>query len=84
MELEEILIWKTSDNTNIFASLCGVAAEGDSVVRIVPDIEAPTSGSYAWLNTTKLVGTRVVDVVGNKIQLDIESQDSEAIARHGR
>jgi hypothetical protein len=69
MELEEILIFKTSDNINIFVRNCGVAAAGDAVIRIVPDIEAPTSGSYAWLNTTKLVGTRVVN--GSKIQLDV-------------
>lgn len=69
MELEEILIYKTSDNTSIFVRNCGVAAPGDSVVRIVPDIEAPTGGSYAWLNTTKLVGTRTV--TGDKITLDI-------------
>ena len=69
MELEEILIYKASDNTNIFVRNCGVAAPGDSVVRIVPDIEAPTAGSYAWLNTTKLVGTRAVE--GGKITLNI-------------
>ncbi len=69
MELEEVLIWKTSDNVNIFTRICGVAAAGDSAIRIVPDIEAPTAGSYAWLNTTKLVGTRVVAT--GKIQLDI-------------
>jgi len=69
MELEEVLVYKTSDNTSIFLRNCGVAAAGDQVVRIVPDIEAPTSGSYAWLNTTKLVGTRVVS--GDKITLDI-------------
>jgi hypothetical protein len=71
MEVEEVLIWKTSDNVTIFTRICGVAAAGDSVVRIVPDIEAPTSGSYAWLNTTKLVGSRVVDAAGNKIALDV-------------
>ena len=71
MELEEVLIWKTSDNVSIFTRICGVAAAGDSVVRIVPDIEAPTSGSYAWLNTTKLVGTRMVDAAGSKITLDV-------------
>jgi len=71
MELEEVLIWKTSDNTSIFVRVCGVAAAGDSVVRVVPDIEAPTAGSYAWLNTTKLVGTRTVDSTGSKITLDI-------------
>ena len=69
IELEQVLVFKASDNTSIFLRNCGVAAAGDQVVRIVPDIEAPTSGSYSWLNTTKLVGTRVVE--GNKITLDI-------------
>jgi len=68
-ELEEVLVYKTSDNTSIFVRNCGVAAAGDQVVRIVPDIEAPTSGSYSWLNTTKLVGTRAVS--GDKITLDV-------------
>ncbi len=69
MELEQVLVYKTSDNTSIFLRNCGVAAAGDQAVRIVPDIEAPTSSSYAWLNTTKLVGTRVVS--GDKITLDV-------------
>lgn len=78
MELEEVLIYKASDNTSIFVRNCGVAAPGDSVVRIVPDIEAPTSGSYAWLNTTKLVGTRTVS--GDKITLDIYDVSNLAAA----
>jgi hypothetical protein len=69
IELEQVLIYKTSDNVSIFVRNCGVAAPGDQTVRIVPDIEAPTSGSYSWLNTAKLVGTRVV--AGDKITLDI-------------
>jgi len=70
MELEEINILKTSDNTTIFMRTCGVAAPGDATVRIVPDIEAPTSSTAnAWLNTTKLVGTRTVSA--GKIQLDV-------------
>jgi hypothetical protein len=80
MELEEVLIWKTSDNVTIFTRICGVAAAGDSVVRIVPDIEAPTSGSYAWLNTTKLVGTRVVDAAANKITLAVYDVSNVAVA----
>ena len=71
MENEEILIWKTSDNTTIFTRICGVAAPGDGVVRIVPDVEAPTSSSYAWLNTTALVGTRTVDSAGKNVTLDV-------------
>jgi len=80
MELEEVLIWKTNDNVSIFTRICGVAAAGDSVVRIVPDIEAPTSGSYAWLNTTKLVGTRVVDPAGGKITLDVYDVSKVTVA----
>jgi hypothetical protein len=71
MELEEVLVWKTSDNVSIFVRVCGVAAPGDSAVRIVPDIEAPTSGSASWLNTAKLVGTRKVDPGRGKITLDV-------------
>jgi len=71
MELEEVLILKTSDNVTIFTRVCGVAAAGDSAVRIVPDIEAPTAGSYAWLNTTPLVGTRTVDAGGGTITLSV-------------
>ncbi len=78
-ELEEVLIWKTSDNVTIFTRVCGVAAVGDSVVRIVPDIEAPTAGSYAWLNTTKLVGTRTVDSAGSKITLDVYDVSNVAV-----
>ncbi|MET0793056.1 MAG: DUF3237 family protein [Polyangiaceae bacterium] len=78
MELEEVLVFKTSDNTSIFARNCGVAAAGDQIIRIVPDIEAPTSGSYSWLNTTKLVGTRVV--AGDKITLDIYDVSKAAAA----
>ena len=71
MELEEILILKTSDNTTIFTRICGVAAPADASIRIVPDIEAPTASSYAWLNTATLVGTRAVDAAGSTITLQV-------------
>jgi hypothetical protein len=80
MELEEILIYKTSDNVNIFVRNCGVAAAGDAAVRIVPDIEAPTSGSYAWLNTRKYVGTRVVNAAASTLQLDVYDVSNVAVA----
>ena len=47
MELEEILIMKASDNTTFFVRNCGVAAAGDTVVRIVPDFEVAQPGSRA-------------------------------------
>jgi hypothetical protein len=71
MELEQIMMLHTSDKTVIFLRVCGVAPAGDSVVRVVPDFEAGTSSSYAWLNTAKLVGTRTVDATGKSIQFDV-------------
>jgi hypothetical protein len=40
-------------------------------VRIVPDIEAPTSSQYAWLNTTKLAGTRTFDPAAKKLTMRV-------------
>jgi len=70
MEVEEINIVKTSDNTTFFMRNCGVAAPGEKTARLVPDIEVPTSSSAnAWLNSAKLVATRTVDA--SKIVLDV-------------
>lgn len=80
-ELEEINILRASDNTTIFMRNCGVAPAGESVVRIVPDIEAPTASALAWLNTAKLVGTRVVDAAGGHIDLAI--YDVSAVSSSG-
>lgn len=69
VELEEVLVYKTDDNTSIFVRNCGVGLTADQPVRIVPDIEAPKSSAYSWLNTAKLVGRRVIS--GDRIMLDI-------------
>ncbi|WP_437724756.1 DUF3237 domain-containing protein [Sorangium sp. So ce861] len=71
VELEEINILRASDGTLILLRTCGVAAAGDSVVRIVPDFEVAQSSSLAWLNTGKFAGTRVVDAEAGTIQLDV-------------
>jgi hypothetical protein len=60
VEVEQVNILQTSDGTNIYFRNCGTAP-GAGDVRIVPDIEAPNSSRYAWLNTTKLAGTRTFD-----------------------
>ncbi|KYF94970.1 cellulosome protein dockerin type I [Sorangium cellulosum] len=71
VELEEINILRASDGTLIYLRSCGVAAAGDSVVRIVPDFEVAQSSSLAWLNTGKFAGTRVVDAEAGTLQLDV-------------
>jgi hypothetical protein len=71
VELEEIDILRTSDNALILLRSCGVAAAGDTVVRIVPDFEVANSSSHAWLNTAKLAGTRALDAAAGTITLTV-------------
>jgi hypothetical protein len=71
VELEEINVLRTSDNTPIYLRSCGVAPASDSTVRFVPDFEIASSSPYAWLNTGKFVGTRNVDATNGTIKLDV-------------
>ena len=87
MELEEVLVWRTSDNVTIFTRLCGVAAAGDSVVRIVPASRPrprarmlgstpPSSSARAWSTplATRLCSTSTTyprDRREPKVQLKI-------------
>jgi hypothetical protein len=78
VEFQGINILKTSDNALIFVRSCGVAPDGSSTPRVIPDFEATTSGSYAWLNTGKFVATRALDAGGGTLQLDV--YDVSAVA----
>lgn len=60
MEYQSINILETSDGSRVFVRSCGVAASEDSPARIIPDFEATTSGSNAFLNTGTWVATRTV------------------------
>lgn len=71
IELEQINILRTSDNTLIFMRTCGFAPAGDSTTRIVPDLEVANSSSLSWLNTGKFAGTRVVDEAAKTIELAV-------------
>jgi len=80
LELEEILTLKTSDNRNIYLRVCGTAPNDTEPTRIVMDFEAPNSGPYGFLNTTKLVGTREVDVAGKKIKLSVHDVTAATVS----
>ena len=80
IELEQINIFRTSDNALIFMRTCGVAPAGDSVTRIVPDIEVANSSSLSWLNTGKFAGTRVVDEAAKTIELEVYDVSEVAAA----
>jgi hypothetical protein len=80
IELEQINIFRTSDNALIFMRTCGFAPAGDSVTRIVPDIEVANSSSLSWLNTGKFAGTRVVNEAAKTIELEVYDVSDVAAA----
>ncbi len=70
VELEQINVLQVG-GAYVLMRVCGVAAPGDSVVRIVPDFEIANNNSNAWLNTGEFVGTRVIDEQAGTIELSI-------------
>jgi Protein of unknown function (DUF3237) len=71
LEIEQVSFLRTSDGANIYFRNCGTAPNADGEVRIVPDIEAPSSGRYNWLNTTKLAGVRVFDRAAKTLTMTV-------------
>lgn len=57
VEYQGINVLDTSAG-RVYVRSCGVAQDKDSAARIIPDFEAITSGSDAFLNTGKWVATR--------------------------
>jgi hypothetical protein len=70
MEIEEIFVLKTSDGKYLYLRSAGTAAD-KSDVRMVPDFEAPNASGYAWLNTGKYAGRRVVDAAANTMKISV-------------
>jgi hypothetical protein len=68
VEYQGINILDTSAG-RIYVRSCGVAADKDSGARIIPDFEAPTSGSNAFLNTGKWVATRTLTSTSMKLDV---------------
>ncbi|MBN2163398.1 MAG: DUF3237 domain-containing protein [Pontiellaceae bacterium] len=60
LEIEQLLVLKTSDGQTVFMRNAGVGLH-ENDVRVAMDFEAPADGLYAWLNTGRFVARRVVD-----------------------
>lgn len=70
MEIEQIFVFRTGDGNYIYLRSAGTAAN-ESDIRIVPDIEAPNSGSYSWLNSGKYVARRSIDLTAKTMKLSV-------------
>jgi hypothetical protein len=70
MEIEEIFVLQTGDGKYVYMRSAGTAVDR-SDVRMVPDFEAPNSGSYSWLNTGKYAGRPVVDSAAGTMKIRV-------------
>jgi hypothetical protein len=70
MEIEEILVLRTSDGKYIYLRIPGTAMDR-SDARMVPDFEAPNASSYSWLNSGKYVGRRVLDLAAKTLKISV-------------
>jgi hypothetical protein len=57
IEVEQVLVVKTSDGKYLYARNAGTGADSNDV-RVVMDFEAPNDGPFAWLNSGKYVARR--------------------------
>ena len=74
IEVEQILMLKSSDGRYILSRSAGVGTSSD--VRIVSDFEAPTNSPAARLNTGKYVTRRSVDIASKSITLTVHDASS--------
>ena len=70
MEIEEILVLRTSEGEYMYLRMLGTAADR-SDVRMVPEFEAPNASSYNWLNSGKYAGRRVLDLAAKAMKIRV-------------
>jgi hypothetical protein len=71
VEDEQVDVIQTDDGTPIYFRDCGASPGPGGEVRIVPDFEAPTASSYAWLNSGQFAGVREFDATGKTLTLRV-------------
>jgi hypothetical protein len=71
VEVEQSNVLMTDDGGLVYARTCGVSPSETEPARVVLDFEAPTGGSYNWLNEGTFVGTRSVNAEGKTIGLSV-------------
>ena len=70
IEVEQILVLKTTDGKYIYVRSAGTGAAANDV-RIVMDFEAPNASEYAWLNSGKYVARRSLDRTAKTLTLRV-------------
>jgi hypothetical protein len=79
IEVEQVLVVKTSDGKYVYARNAGAGADSNDV-RVVMDYEAPNDGSFAWLNSGKYVARRVLNPAAKTLTMRVYDVSSVTVA----
>jgi hypothetical protein len=83
IEVEQILVLRTADNKYVLMRNAGTGPNA-SDLRMVYDFEASTTGEFAWLNTGKYVGRRVIDAATKTMRFSVYEVSGVAPAVDGK
>jgi hypothetical protein len=70
IEIEQILVWRTSDNRYIYMRQAGVGANARDV-RVVMDMEAPNGSASERVNNGKYVARRVLNPTARTLKMSV-------------
>ena len=70
VEVEQVIVVKTSDGKYVYARNAGTGADSNDV-RVVMDFEAPNDGPFAWLNSGKYVARRVLNPAAKTLTMRV-------------
>jgi len=70
IEIEQILVLKTSDGKYVYVRGAGTGADAKDV-RMVMDFEAPNASDVAWLNSGTYVARRVLNALAKTMTLRV-------------
>lgn len=79
VEVEQVLVLKTSDGKYVYARNAGTGVDSNDV-RVVMDFEAPNDGSFAWLNSGKYVARRVLNAGAKTLTMRVYDVSGVALA----
>lgn len=79
IEIEQILMLKTTDGKYIYLRTAGTGADSNDV-RVVLDFEAPNTSDFAWLNSGKFVGRRVLSAAAKTMTMRVYDVSGVTIA----
>jgi hypothetical protein len=78
VEIEQIIVLRTSDNRYILVRSPGTGISKNDV-RVVVDFEAPNNSSAAWLNSGKFVARRTVDTSAKTLTMKVYDINEVAV-----